>query len=118
MLWNCMPRDGWIVDPASKSCQCRFNTKFAMCLHVIEAAKILGVPCPGMPKPKRRFVIEVREIVHGKELTDERTANKPKVILGILSIIMQNVVALHSVFIYNHQQVKIGQASYEGIPTI
>ncbi|KAF1794522.1 hypothetical protein GQ600_3401 [Phytophthora cactorum] len=56
MLWEGMPRDGWIVDPASKPCQCRFNTKFAMCLHVIEAAKILGVPCPGMPKPKRGFV--------------------------------------------------------------
>ncbi|KUF85685.1 hypothetical protein AM587_10000070 [Phytophthora nicotianae] len=56
MLWDGMPKDGWIVDPASKSCQCRFNAKFAMCLHVIEAAKILGIPCPGMPKPKRKFV--------------------------------------------------------------
>ncbi|POM70296.1 LOW QUALITY PROTEIN: Hypothetical protein PHPALM_13285, partial [Phytophthora palmivora] len=46
MLQYGMPAKGWLVNPAGKSCQCRFNFKFGICIHVIKAAQLFGIPCP------------------------------------------------------------------------
>ncbi|POM76317.1 Hypothetical protein PHPALM_6451 [Phytophthora palmivora] len=51
-----MPEEGWVVIARSKTCGCRFNRKFAMCIHVIQATRELGLPCPGMPDPTLTFV--------------------------------------------------------------
>ncbi|OWZ12806.1 hypothetical protein PHMEG_00013975 [Phytophthora megakarya] len=55
-----MPVTGWIVDATTRACQCRFHFKYNVCPHVIEATKVVGLPCPGMPDPVRRFVSRAR----------------------------------------------------------
>ncbi|GMF37255.1 unnamed protein product [Phytophthora fragariaefolia] len=51
MQFEGMPGNGWIVDATSRACQCRFNGKYNMCPHIIEATKLSGLPSPGLPDP-------------------------------------------------------------------
>ncbi|KAF1777474.1 hypothetical protein GQ600_17110 [Phytophthora cactorum] len=50
-----MPEDDWVVDVTTRACQCRFHMKYNMCPHIIEATKLLGLPCPGFKTQPRRF---------------------------------------------------------------
>ncbi|ETK88461.1 hypothetical protein L915_07276 [Phytophthora nicotianae] len=55
MQWEGMPEDGWVVDVTTRACKCRFHSKYNLCPHIIEATKILGLPCPGFKTPAGRF---------------------------------------------------------------
>jgi len=50
------PLDGWQVHSVRRECRCDQWFKHRVCVHVAHACTIDQKECPGLPKPKRRFV--------------------------------------------------------------
>ncbi|OWY97969.1 hypothetical protein PHMEG_00031381 [Phytophthora megakarya] len=94
MLWDGMPSEGWIVNPFTRACQCRFHFKFGMCIHVMKASNLLNLPCPGMPLPLRKFISrrkqtrtrrrrrQIHNISENPENESERTHLSNEIIYG------------------------------------
>ncbi|OWZ18049.1 hypothetical protein PHMEG_0007920 [Phytophthora megakarya] len=62
MLWDGMSSEGWIVNPITRACQCRFHFEFGMCIHVVKAASILKLPCPCMPLPLQKIISRRKQV--------------------------------------------------------
>jgi hypothetical protein len=56
LMWEGMPEGGWVVNPVGRACNFPCWRKTGMCLHVIKAAKMADMACPGMSSPVLRFV--------------------------------------------------------------
>lgn len=50
------PELGWQVNSLRRDCLCDQWFKHGVCVHVIHACMIDQQECPGVPRPKRRFV--------------------------------------------------------------
>ncbi|KAF1782417.1 Zinc finger, SWIM-type [Phytophthora cactorum] len=78
MQWEGMPDDGWVVDVTTRACQCRFYMKYNMCPHIIEATKLLGLPCPGFKTQRRRFQSRDKQSTQRRvrqEIIDEQSSH-------------------------------------------
>ncbi|OWZ17378.1 hypothetical protein PHMEG_0008686 [Phytophthora megakarya] len=87
MQWGDMPNVGWLVNAVTRTCSCRFNFKFGICVHVIKSTQILALPGPGMRDPIARFVSNQRcrgsNMIQRQRRRSLRQRNLPLLILAI-----------------------------------
>ncbi|POM81837.1 Hypothetical protein PHPALM_137 [Phytophthora palmivora] len=69
-----IPEGGWLVDARTCLCPCRFNAKFAICIHFIHSTKELELPCTGMSDPVPTFVSNQRR--SGSETTQSSSKQR------------------------------------------
>ncbi|OWZ17502.1 hypothetical protein PHMEG_0008551 [Phytophthora megakarya] len=43
-----MPNVCWLLNAVTRTCSCRFNSKFDIWVHLIKITQVLALPCSGM----------------------------------------------------------------------